>query len=249
MKRATLIVAFLLTALHGNLTAQTNPEKLQKDGNYKEAYLGFKARLETSRSSDPAKDLEHGIQCLQSLNQLQGADAFLEENIHRYATDWKVLAKAATLYSQLPHHGVLLDGDFVRGNHRGGGNYVNAQERDRVRSMQLVEQAMGHIPEDAESKSLGAFYSEAADRLQNTRAAWQLQILTELSSLPDLDDGRYIYRGGSDQGAPVYPDGTPVFYETPTSWETSKNDGERWRYLLGKATSADPSQAGRSAMS
>jgi hypothetical protein len=57
MKRATLIVAFLLTALNGSLTAQTNPEKLLKDGNYKEAYLAFKARLETSKSSDPAKDL------------------------------------------------------------------------------------------------------------------------------------------------------------------------------------------------
>ncbi|MCH1504154.1 MAG: hypothetical protein L7V86_11270 [Verrucomicrobiales bacterium] len=133
MKRATLIVAFLLTTLHGSLHAQTNPEKLQKDGNYREAFNGFRKRLETSKSSEPAKDLDLGIQCLQSLNQLQDADVFLEENIQRYALDWKVLAKAATLYSQIPHHGVILDSVFVRGNHRGGGTYINAQERDRVR--------------------------------------------------------------------------------------------------------------------
>ncbi len=248
MKRATLIVAFLLTTLHGSLHAQTNPEKLQKDGNYREAFNGFRKRLETSKSSEPAKDLDLGIQCLQSLNQLQDADVFLEESIQRYALDWKVLAKAATLYSQIPHHGVILDSVFVRGNHRGGGTYINAQERDRVRSMQLVVQTMTRIPQNADVESLGSFYSEAANRLQNTRAAWQLQILTDLSSLPDLDDGRYGYHGGSGQGAPVQPDGSPVLYETPTSWETSKNDGERWRYLLGKASSTDPSQAGSAAM-
>ena len=61
MKRATLIVAFLLTTLHGSLHAQTNPEKLQKDGNYREAFNGFRKRLETSKSSEPAKDLDLGI--------------------------------------------------------------------------------------------------------------------------------------------------------------------------------------------
>ena len=85
MKRATLIVAFLLTTLHGSLHAQTNPEKLQKDGKYREAFNGFRKRLETSKSSEPAKDLDLGIQCLQSLNQLQDADVFLEENIRNYS--------------------------------------------------------------------------------------------------------------------------------------------------------------------
>ncbi len=93
--------------------------------------------------------------------------------------------------------------------------------------MQLVVQTMTRIPQNADVESLGTFYSEAANRLQNTRAAWQLQILTDLSSLPDLDDGRYGYHGGSGQGTPVQPDGSPVLYEKLTSWETSKNDGER----------------------
>lgn len=220
MTRASLIIASLLMCLHGPLSAQ-DPDRLQKDGNFQEAFARFKSRLETSKSPSPSADLKNGIECLQSLGQLQDTDTFLEGTIKQYAEDWQVLASASALYASLPHYGALIDNTFVRGHYRGNGTYVNAQERDRLRSLQLTTQAMRQVPEDANASLLGTFYSDAADRIQNTRAAWQLQILTDFSSLGDFEEGRFSYSGHSSQGAPVDADGDPVFFKIPTSWDTA----------------------------
>src|SRR5690606_32807508 len=62
---------------------------------------------------------------------------------------------------------------------------------------------------------------------------------TDISQLPDYDPRRMrAFRGfpdtigGETRGAAVDEAGNPVFYQIPTSWEASKNDGERWRWLL-----------------
>ena len=40
-------------------------------------------------------------------------------------------------------------------------------------------------------------------------------------------------------GAPVEPDGAPVFYRVPESFQKAKNDGERWRWALAQAAVFD----------
>ena len=38
----------------------------------------------------------------------------------------------------------------------------------------------------------------------------------------------------------VEPDGTPVYYRVPESFEKAKNDGERWRWALTQTVEANP---------
>src|SRR5262249_34232609 len=40
-------------------------------------------------------------------------------------------------------------------------------------------------------------------------------------------------------GAPIEPDGTPVYHRTPESLAKAKSDGERWRWALAQAAEAD----------
>ncbi len=44
-------------------------------------------------------------------------------------------------YQNLPHYGAMVAGEFRRGSPRGQAKVVNAFERDRVRSIQLLLQA------------------------------------------------------------------------------------------------------------
>ena len=45
-------------------------------------------------------------------------------------------------YASSEHYGFIVAGKFYRGNHRGGGRYVGTMERDRVRALQLMQQAL-----------------------------------------------------------------------------------------------------------
>jgi uncharacterized protein YfaS (alpha-2-macroglobulin family) len=73
--------------------------------------------------------------------------------------------------------------------------------------------------------------------------AWKLQVLTDLTQLPDYEDapqwGWWGRRGHEPKGAPVDEDGNPVFYQLPKSFEAAQNDGERWRWMLLQATESD----------
>ena len=74
-----------------------------------------------------------------------------------------------------------------------------------------------------------------------TNDSWRLQSLTPLDVLADYDDESLrLLAAASRPGAPVEPDGTPVYYRVPESFEKAKNDGERWRWALAQAAEADP---------
>ncbi|MCH2596658.1 MAG: hypothetical protein MKZ95_12790 [Pirellulales bacterium] len=64
--------------------------------------------------------------------------------------------------------------------------------------------------------------------------SWRLQVLTDLSQLPDSDEG-WHHHSGQTQGAPIGADDQPVVYNLPSSWQSAKNDGERWRWALDQA--------------
>jgi len=212
--------------------------KLEREGNFRDAYELFR-KLALDPNTDPGKvgeDLEHALQCLQRLNRVDEIDAFREAVINVHAENWRLLWTAAETYLNIPHHGYMIAGEFHRGRHRGGGKVVNAAERDRVRALQLMNQARPLAFEDDAHAEVGNYLLAFARILLNNRGyqeAWRLQYLTDLSELPDYDDG-WGYQHQT-AGAPVDEEGNPVLHSTPESFETAETDGERWRWCLEQA--------------
>jgi len=226
-------------------------EQLRKTfqaGNYKDAYEGLRT-LALDPKDDPllaGGDLQLAVQALQNLNRTSEIDAFLEGVIAVHQKNWRLLRTASQVYMQIPHQGFVIAGKFERGPHRGGGQMVNSNERDRVRAMQLVVQAMPLAQKDDNHSEVADFYLEMASLLLSHRGyheAWRLQYLTDLGTLPDYDPGWGYYQ--PSRGAPVGEDGRPVFHRVPKSWQSAASDGERWRWCLAQAIEHDPRRANR----
>ena len=91
---------------------------------------------------------------------------------------------------------------------------------------------------------MGDFLLELSRILLNNRGyneAWRLQYLSDLSVLPDYDDGWNYYR--SNTGAPVDEQGKPVYHHVPKTWKDAETDGQRWRWCLEQAIEFNPLQA------
>src|SRR5205807_2565544 len=96
---------------------------------------------------------------------------------------------------------------------------------------------------DPDRGTAGRYLLTLAQALMGNRAqsnSWRLQTLTPLDVLPDHEENPYSSWGGQQSGAPVEPDGTPVYYHVPESFPKAKNDGQRWRWALVQAVEADP---------
>ena len=222
-------------------------EMLQEfaQGNFKDAYDGLR-RLALDPQDDPrqvAGDLDKAVACLFRLGRIDESDALLEDAIKIHQPNWRLLLGAAQEYLRIQHYGVIVAGKFYRGFHRGGGNYVTVSERDRVRALQLLVQAMPPALQDQIHADVAACLLTLAETLLYGRSggdAWRLQALTDLKVLPD-----YESRWGYDRqtrGAPVGPDGQPIFYTVPKSFQAAASDGQRWRWCLQQAAKMDPKQ-------
>ncbi|HNS33371.1 MAG TPA: alpha-2-macroglobulin, partial [bacterium] len=226
-------------------------EKFMKEGNFKEA-LDIYTTLALNPKNDPLKtgeDMSGAILCLQRLGRVGEFDEFVEKTIKNHTGNWRVLARAARYYMDIEHYGSMIAGQFVRGAHRGASAVVNSFERDRVRAMQLYLAALEKNTKDKESgndsNQPGYLYLEYSRALMGNRGwseAWRLQYLTDLSVLPDYEEGYYYwdYHSGT-RGAPVNPDGTPVFHRMPKNWESATTDGERFRWCMSQAIEYSPS--------
>lgn len=221
--------------------------KLHRDGNFKDAYEGLR-KLALDPNDDPAKvsqDLRTGINCLQRLGRVDEVDEFREGVIAAHGKNWRLLQTAAHTYTEVDHRGFIVAGKFDRGFKRGGGRMVNAMQRDRTRALQLMQQALANTKTENDKPALASFCMDFAHQLLNGagyHAPWRLQYLTDLSQLPDYDEGHYNYWGGNDRGAPVDADNNPVYHSRPKTYEDSKTDGERWRWMLMQAVEFDPSR-------
>ncbi len=245
------LAALAALAVVGTVAAPTGDarkaaEKLQKQGNWKEAFEAFEKLLADPNNGGAAAagDLQNAWTCLQNFGQVVKFDAFVEKVVTDHADDWRVLARAGHLYMHSHHWGHVVAGEFRRGHHRGGGSYVNTYERDRVRALALFEQAYKASADEEEAGARAQFLFEFADALLGNRGhheAWRLQNLTDFQDLPDWADGGY--HGARSVGAPVAKSGVPLRYEIPKSWAAAKNDGERWRFLLTEAAEAAPGRA------
>ncbi|MEM9184949.1 MAG: MG2 domain-containing protein [Planctomycetota bacterium] len=223
---------------------ETSADKLLADGNWAEAYQRYRAELLANQllRADGARAIANAANCLGRLNRQSELDGFLEAVVEASGDDWRRLAAAAAAYRDAPHYGATVDDEFVRGRPRGRAAWTQSAARDRVRALQLYEQAIlviqrrGAPGGDAANLLIDA----AGAVLQNRRgrAAWRLQRATDLSTLPEpgADDG------GGATGAPVDADGEPVLYNEPKDWAAAANDGERLRWLLAEAVRRDPNR-------
>lgn len=226
-------------------TMRQRAQKAQKDGNFKNAFEDFQ-KLALDPKDDPAQvshDLTQAIQCLRQLNRADEIDDFREKVIATHKDNWRLLRTAAVSYLHGDSYGFVIAGKFYRGHRRGEGRYVYTFPRDRQRALQLFVQAMPLVQNEANKSEVGQFYFEFADAWQQSgqgNQAWRLQILTDLSEMPDYDDARWSSAGTS--GAPVDAEGNPVFHKLPTTFAEAKSDGERWRWALFQVIENDPAR-------
>jgi len=220
--------------------------KLMQDGNFKDAYEAFR-KLTLDPAAPPAEvgdNLRDATQCLQNLGRTKEIDAYCEQVIAVHAKNWRLLSAAADNYLNMQHFGFMIAGQFERGQHRGGGQVVDATSRDRIRALQLMVQAMPLVDAEPDKTAAADFYLAFSRALLSNRGyqdAWRLQYLSDLTVLPDYDPG-WNYGGGQTSGAPVDAEGQPIYYTVPASFEKATNDGERWRWALSHAAKLQPAK-------
>ena len=178
------------------------------------------------------------------LGRVDEVDAFRESVVAVHQGNWRLLQAVAESYlNDAQHFGAIVAGKFKRGQNRADGRYVGAYERDRGRGLQLLLQGLDRVRSDPDRGSAGRYLLSLARALLGNRAqsdSWGLQSLTPLDVLPDYEENPFVIRRGQQSGAPVEPDGTPVYYRVPQSFQQARNDGERWRWALAQAAESDP---------
>jgi len=215
-------------------------------GNFNDAYKTF-AALATDGDDDTAavpEDLNYALQSLQRLGRVDEIDAVREKTVAAHPKNWRLLAQAAQSLQHGEPYGFVVAGQFYRGGRRGNdGRQVNAMARDRVRALQLLRDAVKLTANEPDRFAVANLYFQFAESLLDTRygqGAWRLQSLSDLSKLPDYEEGYPYAYGNQTRGAPVDADGKPVYHALPKSWDDAKSDGERWRWCLAQAAEASP---------
>jgi len=244
-QRAGDCVAAQTGAPNGGTVADSLVERAQKlasEGLHKDAYDLVHPWLLDPNNGDHA-DFEKGLviarNALQRLNRVAEIDELLESAAEVHKNSWRAILYIAQEHMIAPSYGWIIDGKFQRGNIRGGGaRRVQTRERDRVRALQLLNEVMPLVLKEEDKKSTAAFFRVFAGTCM-VYPAFKLQALTDLTVLPDYEDG-YGYYGGGSSDAPVDAEGNPVYYYVPESLETAKNDGERWRWALEQAIQRAP---------
>lgn len=242
------VVLFRLIAVEKSPTQEQRDKMLKtmQAGNYKDAYEGL-SKLALDPRDEPkmvGDDLVNAIQCLHNLGRADETEAFREAVIEVHKSNWRLLQTAAESLVNGEHNGTIVAGKFSRGYRRGRGRFVNTIQRDRVRALQLMEQALPLQKSETDRKALADFHLVFADILHSggSHSAWRLQVRADLSKLPDYEEG-YYYNSGETRGAPVDASGTPIYYSVPTSDADAKSDGERWRWHLAQVVESAPDRA------
>ncbi|PCJ59514.1 MAG: alpha-2-macroglobulin [Planctomycetota bacterium] len=203
--------------------------------NYKNALQIYQKLLRKTKFSNANLAFDKAIYCYQRLNKMNDTDKFREEILKLNLDNPKMMMTIANSYSNARHYGYIVANKFYRGYHKGGGQYVEVSERDRVRALQIMNDASKILKDN--SSFNGQFHLSYVRILQQNRSGqygWVFQTLTDLTKLPDYPK-TYRYRMFQTQNAPVDEDKNPILFHIPTSFDTAKNDGERWRFQLEQA--------------
>jgi alpha-2-macroglobulin len=257
-KHIIYLVYFLLnfTLIGTGLAQSTTSNEITKNeikkysseydkGNYKIAYEGFKKIL-LSGETDPEliNIIPKATNCLAQLSLLEERDELLDATATKHAKNWNVLATLAEQYRTGVHWGYLVAGKFYRSaGYKENGRYVNSVLRDRIRALQLLNESYQIINKsNASIYEKKALYLQFASILTEQLPFYKLQIKSDLEKLPDYDEG-YHNDYQSAAYAPTDKYGNPIYYSTPNSFESSENDGQRFRWLLNQASLIDPQNA------
>ena len=194
-------------------------------------------------------------------------ERLLDEALEARPNSWRVKTGVARLLDVLPNEGYMQDGKFVYTQPRlpAREDLLNCHERKRVRKLQLYADALPLVREeldqlgDAEEKTSDSsalfhenpsgYYLAFAGLFQNdvTLDFRRLLTLTDLSVLPDCQPVSEIRpvsifdrEDTRLNGAPVDEEGAPIFFTSPESFETAKNDGQRRQALLTELSERRP---------
>lgn len=241
-------------------------KKLLEQGNAAEARQVVQGLLDRPAAETGATAEEVHAAMELSFNGMQKlgragdeVDAFLEAVLVVHGGNWRVLQEATECLASVNSGGSMVDGRFARQNW--SGPRVDSSARDWVQMLRWMRQASTLVVQDpGASASVRAEVMLAeAGLVRRGREAWELQVLTDLTVLPELERseegrggrlpwGRGGYGGQGEVGYPVQAEGQPVYFKVPASWEAAVNDGERWRFLLRQAGETDPASASKAAL-
>ncbi|MCL2744146.1 MAG: MG2 domain-containing protein, partial [Planctomycetaceae bacterium] len=223
----------------GNILADAN--KMVAQGLPKDALEKLRPFLLDPKNEN-SKDIAEGVvlaaDCMHRLNKVAEIEEFLEEVLKAHQTDWRVIGGVIKAWERLrgTSYGSIIDNKFQRRQY--SGQQANATEHDRIRILQLYQQALLLAsPQDdvAATSEVAQLYYDFAG---HWNTGWKMQILTDIETLPDYETENW-YRGGQRSFAPVDEEGNPILYSLPETFENAKNDGERWRWCLNQATKLD----------
>lgn len=215
-------------------------EKLETDGNWKEAYELRVKLLRELDDSESGEDLRKALNSMNRLRDLKGFDALMEELTVSKKDNPVFMIAAGQAYMRAQHYGQIVDNAFQRGND-GRGEWRQVQEQDRLRALQCYMQAWEKVEKggNAEAQLL---ISTAQALTMNRMGSylWRLSLKTDLTAVPDYTDQIDVI---TSEGAPVGKDGEPDYIDMPGSWDDAKSDGERWRWLLAEIGRLSPESA------
>ena len=166
-------------------------KKLYDDGNYKEAYEFYvKIATDPKAGGQPlVSDLSVLYQCIQRMRYYSQWENLIEKVVAAQSNDWRVLQAVAGQYRSAPKRGIIIDNKFQRAPQRMSGAVRNSQERDRIRSLQLLNQAMPLALQDSNKNDVSKFLVQFAQAWQNYQGAWRMQALTNLDELREYGNG------------------------------------------------------------
>ena len=179
------------------------------------------------------------VNALRNSNQHAKIEPEMEEIVELWSDSLAVVLAAVRGLQSAPQDAFLVDGELVF-QRTPGAEYVSLHERRRVRTLQILRDALPLARQATASGIVAQFYQTFIQTLQNNDGGyWKLQTLTNLDELPEIkdvaDNDDYLYDGSRHEGAPVDENGNPVFFMTPDSFESAQNDGERVQALRAEA--------------
>jgi hypothetical protein len=250
MKRAIAFSLFtIFEAIFSIMTATayakdgelTKANLIFDKGNYRDALAIYqrefaKKAIRGEEESIAIKAIGNASAAFVQLGEEDGSDDFFEMVVAKNKASWRLLRSVAGHYNSQSGNGYILNGQFKRGYARAGGvKQLNSKARDRVRAIQLLLEAL-KVAEQAKS-----IYQSSPEALALIyRDLTQLFIsanphqLSDLETLPEYQEYEHFYSWEKPRYAPVDKKQQPIFFYTPTSFESAKSDGERWRWVLGE---------------